>query len=548
MRPFPAQFALIEYRSDLRLESSVAEPWPVLEAKKIVERLERYPHDGPVLFETGFGPSGLPHIGTFAEVARTTFVRQAFRDLTDDRVATRLLVFSDDMDGLRAVPKTIPNPHTVQPHLGKPLTSIPDPFGTEDSFAGHMNQRLVTFLDSFGFDYELASSTKTYQAGKFDDALHRVAVHHDEIVHRVTKTMRPENRVGWSPFLPLCPECGRLMSTVVVAVDPDRDELEITCAPEAAIAGCGFSGRVSYHSGKAKLRWKADWALRWTALGVDYEMYGKDLNDTVSESRDICTIIGGHPPEGMFYEMFLNPDGAKISKSVGDGITVDEWARWAPLPSLLMFLYGNPRKAKKLSPDTVLNSIDQWLGELRAWPQNDVQQQLWSPLRFVHRDVPPPWTSTADGSLVRSLVAVLGHDEQLVHAALAHNDPNWQNNREIGDALVSGAIAFLSDNADRTQQPTAPEDEDDRSLLASFADWIEAHPDADADEIQGAVFDLVRAAQVKPPHLFRLIYQALLGQDRGPRIGTFTLLLGRENLIRRIREILAHTGDGGRDP
>jgi lysyl-tRNA synthetase class 1 len=518
------------------------------EARKLLERTGAEP-GRPVVFQTGFGPSGLPHIGTFAEVARTTFVRRAFEAQTGGTVATRLLAFSDDMDGLRSVPMSIPDPAAIEPHLGRPLSSIPDPFGTDESYSAHMNRRLREFLDRFGFDYEFLSSTACYQAGRFNEVLHRVGVHHDAIVDLVTRTMRPENRAGWSPFLPVCPGCGKNLTGAVIAVHPESDELDVECRDNRGLAGCGQAGRISYLDGAAKLRWKADWPLRWTALGVDYEMFGKDLNDTVSESRGICRILGGRPPNGMYYEMFLDADGSKISKSVGRGLSVDDWLRWAPLDSLLLFLAANPRKARRLHAEVVPPVVDELLDRLRKWEDLDDDQRAQSPVRFVYGEPgPPPYRATTTYGLARSLAAALGPHPDLLYRKLTEEDPAARDHEARVKELIEGAIAFEQEHAHDARGYQRPDNAEDRRLTEAFARWLEEHPHAEAAEIQSAVFEVARAQGRKPPELFRLLYRGLLGQDRGPRIGTFTLLLGRDEMIRRIRQLLAHTADGGRDP
>ena len=314
-----------------------ARAWPFEEARKLLARLGgETPEKGYALFETGYGPSGLPHIGTFGEVARTTMVRRAFMALSD--IPTRLFAFSDDMDGMRAVPDNVPQQDMLNEHLGKPLTSVPDPFGCCESFGHHNNAKLREFLDTFGFEYEFQSATECYRAGRFDTTLLSMLSHYDKVLEVMLPTLGAERRATYSPFLPVCPKTGRVLLAPVVAHDVAAGT--ITYEDEN-----GSRVETPVTGGHCKLQWKADWAMRWTALGVDYEMSGKDLIDSVRLSSRICKILGGTPPEGFTYELFLDENGEKISKSRGNGLTVDEWLRYAPPESLALYVVNSPRKA-----------------------------------------------------------------------------------------------------------------------------------------------------------------------------------------------------------
>src|SRR5450432_1028242 len=304
--------------NDLRALAEQSNAWPFEQAKAIVARLQKKPKD-EVLFSTGYGPSGLPHIGTFGEVARTTMVRHAFRVLTEDRIKTRLIAFSDDMDGLRKVPDNVPNKELLSRYLGQPLTRIPDPFGTHDSFGAHNNARLRGFLDSFGFEYEFASSTEYYASGRFDTALIRVLECHDKVLEVILPTLGPERRASYSPILPIHPKTGIVMQVPMERIDPAAG----TVAWRDPDTGEAFE--TSVKGGRCKLQWKADWAVRWYALGVDYEMSGKDLIDSVRLSSRLCRVLGAQPPETLTYELFLDDSGQKISKSKGNGLSVEDW-------------------------------------------------------------------------------------------------------------------------------------------------------------------------------------------------------------------------------
>jgi lysyl-tRNA synthetase class 1 len=323
-----------------------AAAWPFEEARKLVTRLERS-GKGEVVFETGYGPSGLPHIGTFGEVARTSMVRHAFRALTGDRIPTRLVAFSDDLDGLRKVPDNVPNRELLARHLGRPLTAVPDPFGTHDSFGAHNNAELRRFLDAFGFDYEFLSATECYRSGRFDATLRLVAERYDAVMAVMLPSLRAERAATYSPFLPLHPETGQVMQVPVDEVRPDSGTI-VWRDPDT---GRRFETPVT--GGGAKLQWKPDWAMRWVALGVDYEMAGKDLIDSVKLSGQVARALGGEPPEGFNYELFLDEAGGKISKSRGNGLTIDEWLRYGTPESLALFMYNRPREAKRLHFDVI---------------------------------------------------------------------------------------------------------------------------------------------------------------------------------------------------
>src|ERR1700704_3523999 len=327
--------------SDLRALAEQSNAWPFEQAKAIVARLKKSPKE-EVLFETGYGPSGLPHIGTFGEVARTLMVRHAFRVLTEDKIKTRLLAFSDDMDGLPKVPDNVPNKELLEQNLGKPLTKGPDPFGTHPSFGAHNNARLRAFLDPFDFEYEFLSSTDCYTSGRFDAALMIVLARFDKVMAIMLPSLREERAQTYSPFLPISPRTGVVLQVPIVAHDAQAGTITYDDPDTGERVATPVTG------GRCKLQWKPDWAMRWVALGIDYEMAGKDLIDSVMLSSEICKALGGAPPEGFNYELFLDETGQKISKSKGNGLTIDEWLRYASPESLSLFMYREPRAAKRL--------------------------------------------------------------------------------------------------------------------------------------------------------------------------------------------------------
>jgi len=519
-------------------------PWPFVEAQKLLDSVLRG-DDRPdeIVFETGFGPSGLPHVGTFGEVARTTFVRRALGSLSD--VPTRLITFSDDMDGLRKVPLNVPRQDMLAEHLGRPLSAIPDPFDEAESYSAYMNDRLEQFLATFGFEHEFRSSTEAYRSGRFDEGLSRVLHHADEIAAAVVPTLGEERRKGWTPFFPICANCGRVYTTRVVSMNPKKDTLRYVCDGRfEGIHGCLFTDETPVTGGRVKVGWKVDWALRWYALGVHYEMYGKDLIESANLSKRIVKILGGRPPVGLFYEMFLDEQGQKISKKVGKGVTVDTWIRFAPVESLLLFMYHNPRKAKRLHYEVIPQYVDELLEHLRSYPSLPVEERTWSPMWYVQQPPAEPgaYHSRLDYSTIRNLVACLGTDDaDVVKATLQRYDPDLDRDRDRIDQLVRGAIAYDLERVAphrSLRTPTAGE----ATLLVALADRVSASADADADALQSLVFDLARERDCKPKDLFRLVYETLLGQPRGPRFGPFTHVLGVPTMADKLRQAARRAG------
>src|ERR1700681_2561455 len=391
--------AVIENPADLRELAEQSHAWPFEEARKIVARLKKTPKDA-VIFETGYGPSGLPHIGTFGEVARTTMVRHAFRVLTDDRIPTRLIAFSDDMDALRKVPDNVPNKDMLAGHLGRPLSRVPDPFSNEHpSFAAANNARLRAFLDRFGFDYEFLSSTDTYLSGRFDATLLMMLAAYDQVMAIILPTLGPERRATYSPFLPISPASGKVLQVPMIARDVARGTVTYV-EPDT-----GETIETTVTGGRVKCQWKADWAMRWVALGIDYEMAGKDLIDSVKLSGEICRALGGRPPEGFNYELFLDEKGQKISKSKGNGLTIEEWLRYASPESLSLFMYREPKAAKRLYFDVIPRHVDEYLQFLDAYPRQDARQQLQNPVWHIHAGHPPAADMPVTFQLLLTLVS-----------------------------------------------------------------------------------------------------------------------------------------------
>lgn len=528
---------------NLREFAEQSNAWPFEEARKIVARLKRKPKD-EVLFETGYGPSGLPHIGTFGEVARTTMVRHAFRVLTDDKIKTRLLAFSDDMDGLRKVPDNVPNRDMLAAHLNKPLTSVPDPFSNEyPSFGHHNNARLRAFLDSFGFDYEFASATDYYKSGKFDATLLKMLERMDKVMAIMLPSLREERAATYSPFLPICPRTGAVLYVPIVAHDAKAGTISYDDPETKERVTLPVTG------GHCKLQWKPDWAMRWTALGVDYEMSGKDLIDSVKLSAKICTALGGTPPEGFNYELFLDEKGQKISKSKGNGLTMEEWLRYASPESLSLFMYREPKSAKRLYFDVIPRNVDDYQQFLESFPKQETKQRLANPVWHIHSGNPPKADMPVTFQMLLTLVSSSNAENaETLWGFIGRYRPGVtpQTHPKL-DALVGYAINYFRDfvlPSKTFREPTAAE----RAALEDLRNALAQLPqDAAAEDIQNVVYEVGR----REPFLdharkgkdgrpgvsldwFNMLYQVLLGQEKGPRFGSFVAVYGLGNAVAMI--------------
>src|SRR6266576_2760850 len=469
----------------LREVAENSNAWPFEEARKIVARLQKRPKD-EVIFETGYGPSGLPHIGTFGEVARTTMVRHAFRVLTDDRIKTRLIAFSDDMDGLRKVPDNVPNKDMLAAHLGKPLTQVPDPFSNEyPSFGAHNNARLRAFLDRFGFEYEFLSSTDCYKSGRFDAALMLFLQLFDAVMKIMLPSLREERESTYSPFLPIHPKTG-----VVMQVPAEPNATKGTIAWSDPDTGEKFETPVT--GGHCKLQWKPDWAMRWVALGIDYEMAGKDLIDSVKLSGEICRALGSTPPEGFNYELFLDENGQKISKSKGNGLTIDEWLRYASPESLSLLMYREPKAAKRLYFDVIPRHVDEYQQFLDAYELQDLRQRLSNPVWHIHSGNPPKADIPISFSMLLTLVASSNAENaETLWGFIGRYRPGVtpQTHPKL-DALVGYAINYYRDcvaPTKRFREPTGTE----RKALTDLRDALSQLPgSATGEDIQNVVYEI----------------------------------------------------------
>jgi lysyl-tRNA synthetase class 1 len=536
----------------LREVAENSNAWPFEEARKIVARLKKRPKD-EVIFETGYGPSGLPHIGTFGEVARTTMVRHAFRVLTDDKIKTRLIAFSDDMDGLRKVPDNVPNRDMMALHLGKPLSRVPDPFSNEyPSFGAANNARLRDFLDRFGFEYEFLSSTDCYMSGRFDAALLSVLERFDAIMDIMLPSLREERAQTYSPFLPISPRTGVVLQVPIVAHDAKAGTITYEDPDTKETVTTLVTG------GRTKLQWKPDWAMRWVALGIDYEMAGKDLIDSVKLSGEICRALGATPPEGFNYELFLDEKGQKISKSKGNGLTIDEWLRYASPESLAVFMYREPKSAKRLYFDVIPRHVDEYQQFLEAYQRQELKQQLSNPVWHIHSGKPPLPDMPISFSMLLTLVSSSNAENaETLWGFIGRYRPGVtpQTHPKL-DALVGYAIHYFRDFVlpqKRFREPDAGE----RAALLDLRDALSQLPsDATAEQIQAVVYEIGR----REPFLdksgkgktkdgkpgvtldwFNMLYQVLLGQEKGPRFGSFVAVYGLANTVDMIDGALARS-------
>jgi lysyl-tRNA synthetase class 1 len=537
--------------ANLREMAETSNAWPFEEAKKIVARLKKKPKD-EVLFETGYGPSGLPHIGTFGEVARTTMVRHAFRVLTDDKIKTKLLAFSDDMDGLRKVPDNVPNKDLLAKHLGKSLTQVPDPFGTHPSFGEHNNARLRAFLDQFGFEYEFASSTVYYKSGRFDATLLKVLRNYEAVMAVMLPSLREERASTYSPFLPVCPRTGIVLQVPII----EHDVKDGTITYEDPETKERMTTPVT--GGRVKLQWKPDWAMRWVALGVDYEMAGKDLIDSVKLSGEIARALGATPPEGFNYELFLDEKGQKISKSKGNGLTIEEWLRYASPESLSLFMYREPKAAKRLYFDVIPRNVDDYQQFLEGYQRqaNDWKQRLGNPVWHIHSGNPPMPDMPVTFQMLLTLVSSSNAENaETLWGFIGRYRPGVtaKTHPKLGK-LVEYAVHYFRDFVLPTKKFREPT-EAERKALTDLRDALsQLSANSTAEQIQDVVYEIGRrepfldhkksAKDGKPGvslEWFNMLYQVLLGQEKGPRFGSFVAVYGVENTVAMIDGALARS-------
>jgi lysyl-tRNA synthetase class 1 len=516
--------------------------WWEKEVALLEQRLKNRKEGQPILFETGYGPSGLPHLGTFAEVARTSFVRWAFQQQHPE-IPSELIAFSDDMDGLRSVPENLPNKELLTEHLGRPLSQIPDPFGEAESFSAHMIGKLKSFLNDFGFECTFMSSSDCYTSGQFDEGLLLLLQNEEKIKNIVLPTLQPETRKTWSPFLPICESCGRY-TTRVTEIHPEEGELSYACELEfGGAAPCGHTARTSIKGGRVKVGWKIDWALRWMMLGIDYEMFGKDLIESADISRKICRALGQMAPVGSFYELFLDEEGRKISKKIGNGISMDEWREYAHDDALLYFLTKPPRKARRIGRALVGQTNDEYIKLLKAnEEQTAMKDMLQSCAPNTSRNHQWSWTSGFDFSLLVGLVSALGIDDKSTVVSFLEENETIGLEKEdavFASELVVSALAYqrqvLADQ--RKELDVEALSSQERKAISTFTSAIEKADFDDPVGLQNLTYEIGKTHELELRPWFTTLYIALTGNAAGPRLGTLLAMLGREKSLEKLRVI-----------
>src|SRR4051812_24591455 len=542
-KSWPFEQARLLLARILRLRLSDAErdlAATLFEQGKFAEAVATIPElSRPVIFQCGYGASGLPHMGTFGEAARPTMVRTAFRALTEDAIPTQLIVFSDDMDGFRKIPDNVPNKAMLEEDRDKPVTSVRDPFGEHESFGAHNNARLRAFLDGFGFDYTFMSSTQTYKSGGLDAVLLRILERFEAIQAIMLPTLGEERRATYSPFLPISPTSGRVLQAPTLSRDVEKGT--ITFADEG-----GTVVETPVTGGRVKLQWRPDWAARWTALNVDFEASGKDLIDSVRVSNKIVRALGGEPPEAFHYELFMDENNQKISKSKGNGLTMEEWLRYGTPESLAYYMFQSPKSAKRLYFDVIPKATDEYLSHLdalnRKRAEGDNAAQLDNPAWHVHRGAPPETGSPVSFSLLLNLVSAAdASTKQILWGFLSRYLPGATPESEpLLDKLAGYAINYYEDFVRPAKRFRAP-DARERAAMTALVAKLKALPaDADAEAIQNQVFEVGKDAGFEPLRAwFGALYEVLLGQSQGPRFGSFVAIFGVERTVELIERALA---------
>lgn len=509
--------------------------WAFEEARRILEKVGgKTPQKGYVLFETGYGPSGLPHIGTFGEVVRTSFVRYAFQCLAPE-IPTRMFCVSDDIDGLRKVPENVPNQEMVRANLGRPLTSVPDPFSTHKSYGDNMNSRLRAFLDSFGFEYEFISATEKYKSGAFDSTMLRVLEKYDELMELMLPTLGSERQETYSPFMPIDPESGIVIDKGVKGVNKEKGTV-------IYVDGNGVEKEVLVTNGNCKLQWKIDFGARWYSLGVDYEIYGKDHQPNEKIYRRVCEILGGKPPVNFTYEMFLSDTGEKISKSKGNGISVEDWLKYAPAESMSLFMYQKPKTAKRLYFDVIPKAMDEYLTFALGYDKQEELAKLDNPAFYIHFGKIPAINFNLSYSLLLNLASACNpeNDTVLWGFISKYQSGLTKENSPLLAKMVASAINYYNDFIKKNKQYRQATDAE-KAALCELVEVIANATDEEKNDgalLQNLVFQVGKnhGYEKNMRDWFLALYQILLGQDQGPRMGSFIALFGIDNFAKLVKE------------
>jgi len=503
--------------------------WPFQEAKLIKKKINKKPDKGYILFQSGYGASGLPHIGTFGEVSRTRMIINAFNKISD--IPTKLITFSDDYDALRKVPENLPNQKMLKENLGKPVSSIPDPFGKYETFAENVNNKLKSFLDSFGIKFELKSATELYKSGFFDDYLLKILKNYKKITEIVLPTIGPERRSTYSPILPISKKTGKVLQVPVKVEDEEKGEISFTDED-------GENCKTNISKGNCKLQWKVDWAMRWDALDVDYELYGKDLVDSIRSTEEICRVLGKSPPLGFNYELFLDEKGEKISKKKGNGMSIEEWIKYGPSESLLLFMYYTPKKAKKLYYDVIPKHVDEYLRYLKQFDSQSDFEKLNNPIIHIHSDKIPKAEIDISFSLILNLVSACQSDDKnivwkYIKEYMADVKPL---DNPYTDKLVEFSIQYYKDFVEPNKKYKKPSEEEKKILEELIGILKNFKSEVSSEEVQTKIYELGKKHKYELKNWFLFLYEILLGQKNGPRLGTFILLLSIKETIKLIED------------
>ena len=507
--------------------------WPFIEAREIIKkRGKALEKKGYALFQTGYGPSGLPHIGTFGEVCRTTMVIQAFKKISD--IPVKLFTFSDDMDGLRKVPENIPNNELLKNNLNRPLTSIPDPFKKFSSFGEYNNMMLRSFLDKFNFLYDFKSSTEMYKSGFFNNELINVLKNYESIMNVVIPTLGHERKKTYSPFLPICPRSGKVLEIPIIEIDEKKNEVTFD--------NYGEKLNTKVTDGNCKLQWKVDWAMRWSAFKVDFEMYGKDLIPSAELSGKICNILGTAPPNSFAYELFLDERGEKISKSKGNGITIEEWLKYASKESLALYMYQNPKRAKKLYPQVIPRAVDEYLSFLEKYQVQEIKEKLGNPVWHVHNGNPPKEKNVISYGVLLNLVSASNAEsEEVLWKFIKNYNPKIiQEDHPILQKLIKNTIQYFNDVVKPLKKFRKPNENEQLALL-ELIEVLKKLPDhSDSSQFQTEVFTVGKKyySKDKLRDWFKAIYEIVFGDQQGPRMGSFISFFGRKETIKLLKDSL----------
>ncbi len=508
-----------------------ASAWPFVEVRKLIkERKELIKTKKKIIFQTGYGPSGLPHIGTFGEVARTTMMINALRHI--EKFDTELITFSDDMDGLRKVPDNVPNNEVLKKNIGKPLSNIPDPFGKFKSFAEHNNTMLKQFLKKFNFDFSFKSSTENYTNGNFNESLKRVAEKYEDIMNIILPTLRSERKKTYCPFLPLCPETGKVLEIPMLNLEKKTGKIIFSNGDKKI--------QTTIYDGNCKLQWKVDWAMRWFTFDVDFEMYGKDLTESAILSSKVCKILGKTPPSGFAYELFLDEKGEKISKSKGNGITLEEWLNYASPESLSLYMYQNPKRAKKLYSDVVPKAVDEYLSLIEKFPDQKEKDQISNPVWHIHNGEPPKEKIVMSFSMLLNLVGSSNTDDKKTLWKFInrfHKDVRPESNR-ILDGLTEHAIKFFKDKLKPNKIYKTPDEQEKKALKNLAVNIEKINENMSPEEIQTIIYSVGKdnGYEKNLRDWFKLIYQVLFGDIDGPRMGFFVSFFGVKETVKLIKD------------